>query len=352
MVGYENNFSTYQVYKLEEKRIVRVRNINFEEDTFPGLKDSSKILQQDIFDKNNHQALLQTSDNLVPNPIPTHSSPATDNAVSSAIPRAPNNISSQISTDNILSVNRRGNSIIVYLTENIENDTPKTYVQAINSPNSSFWKKAIQKEVSNMYDHDVWAIVKKSGDQSRINCTWVFKVKKDQLNVPIKYKARLCAKGFQQTKGTDYGETFAPTGKIVSLRMLIVFALKNNLKFHQIDIKSAFLNSPLQEELYLNPPQGVDVPKDHVLKLKKAMYGLKQAPHAWHRTLSEWLYQVGFRQCDAEPCVFWRKGTFLYLHVDDLAIFSKNHEVFKDKVQKSFFLTFYLILTFFSFQIF
>lgn len=118
--------------------------------------------------------------------------------------------------------------------------------------------------------------------------------------------------------------------------MLIAFSLSNNLLFHQIDIKSAFLNAPLAEELYLNPPPGVSTPKNHVLKLNKAIYGLRQAPFSWHKTLSEWLFQIGFRRCDAEPCVFWRKGTFLYLHVDDLAIFSKDPESFKEEVKVRF----------------
>ncbi|PLW34182.1 hypothetical protein PCASD_13301 [Puccinia coronata f. sp. avenae] len=217
-----------------------------------GIMIGSDSSCQDIFDVATHLRPPEDSVKAVPNPLTTLPLPSRSSDHLN-IPKAPNDISSQISTDNILSVNRRGNSIIVYLTENVKSNTLKTYLQAINSPNSTFWKKAIQKEVSNMYNHDVWAIVKKSGEQNRINCTWVFKVKKDQLNVPIEYKACLCAKGFQQTKGTNYAKTFAPTGKMVSLRMLIVFALKNDLKFHQINIKSAFLNAPLQEELYFNP---------------------------------------------------------------------------------------------------
>lgn len=176
-----------------------------------------------------------------------------------------------------------------------------------------------------MYDHDVWVIVRKARDQNHLNCTWVFKIK-NQLNVPIEYKARICVRGFQQFKGTDYQITYAPTGRLVSLCMLIIFALNQNLKFHQIDIKSAFLNALLKEEIYLNPPLGVKVPESQVLKFKKAMYGLKQAPNAWHKTLLEWLFQIGFCRCEAETCVFWQKGTFLYLHVDDLAIFSKDPE--------------------------
>jgi hypothetical protein len=143
-----------------------------------------------------------------------------------------------------------------------------------------------------MNEHEVWFIVEKKEDQKRINCTWVFRVKRDQLNIPIEYKARLCAKGFQQVEGKDYFDTYAPTGKMVLLRMLIVLSLKRGLSFHQIDIKSAFLNAPLQEDLYLNPPPGVPVPDNHVLKLKKAMYGLKKAPNAWHWTLTQWLFKV------------------------------------------------------------
>ena len=166
--------------------MVRGQNVSFKEETLPGLKDAGDVSSHtDIFNVSNHRPTSNNTPKPVPSPIPSSVSHTTKNAVTSKPSKAPNDISSQISTDNILSVDRRGNSIIVYLTKNVECDTPKTYLQAFNSPNSSFWKKAIQKEVSNMYDHNLWAIVKKSGEQSRINCTWVFKVKKDQLNVPI-----------------------------------------------------------------------------------------------------------------------------------------------------------------------
>lgn len=117
--------------------------------------------------------------------------------------------------------------------------------------------------------------------------------------------------------------------------MLIVFSLNKNLKFHQINIKSTFSNASLEEDIFLNLPQGVSFPEVHVLKIKKDIYGLKQAPLAWHKTLLEWLFQIGFCRCKAKPCVFWRKGTFLYLHVDDLAIFS-NPKDFKEEGRSRF----------------
>ncbi|PLW04645.1 hypothetical protein PCASD_26527, partial [Puccinia coronata f. sp. avenae] len=160
MVGYENDFSTYRVYKTDEQRIVQSCNIKFDEDSFPGLKDvREENPNQDIFETANHRSTSEET----PTPVsesaisPSDHPPVDANSSSSAS-KAPKNISSQISQDNILSVDRRGNSIIVYLTKNVESNTPKTYIQAINSPDSSFWKKAIQKELSNMYDHDVWAI--------------------------------------------------------------------------------------------------------------------------------------------------------------------------------------------------
>lgn len=336
LLGYENDFSTYRIYKISERRAVRARDIQFDEKTFPGLKSTPEDEALDIFNLNssNLNPIPESAAPEKPNETPTAST--IDKVVSPNQSSPPKEINSNISTDNILSVDRRGNSIMVYLTEVNDKDEPATYLEAINSPSSSFWKKAIEKEIDNMESHDVWVVVRKAEGQKMINCTWVFKIKKDQLNIPIEYKARLCAKGFQQTKGVDFSETYAPTGKLVSLRMLIAYSLSNNLLFHQIDIKSAFLNAPLAEELYLNPPPGVQTPKNHVLKLNKAIYGLRQAPFSWHKTLSEWLFQIGFRRCDAEPCVFWRKGTFLYLHVDDLAIFSKDPEKFKEEVRTRF----------------
>jgi hypothetical protein len=204
-LGYENDFSSYRIYKLDERKVVRVRNITFDEAKFPGLKDQEDADISDVFNTPpqsiavpmNSIQNLESEDAEIPS--------ASDSpAPSPSTAKAPKDISSEISTDNILNVDRRGNQVLVYLSENVECDTPTSYIQAINSEHSSFWKKAIEKEINNMYEHDVWVIVQKKSEQKRINCTWVFKVKKDQLNIPIEYKARLCAKGFQQTKGMDY----------------------------------------------------------------------------------------------------------------------------------------------------
>jgi hypothetical protein len=162
------------------------------------------------------------------------------------------------------------------------------------------------------------------------------KIKPEASNQPQEHKARLCVQGFNEVFSRDYNFTYAPTGKLTSLRLLINFALQNGLKFHQIDVKCAFLNAPIQERITLHPPPGLNIPSNKLLLLKKALYGLKQAPKAWHLTLSSWLLSVGFNQSYAEPCVFWSSNTWLYIHVDDIAIFSSEPDIFKNMIKRRF----------------
>jgi hypothetical protein len=147
------------------------------------------------------------------------------------------------------------------------------------------------------------------------------------------FKARLCAQGFSQVHGVDFSKTFAPTGRLNSLRALISYAAANGLEFHQLDVKTAFLNADLEEDVFLSIPQGINLDKKkQCLRLKKAIYGLKQAPLAWYNRLSKWLVSVGFSIAVSDPCVFyWLTGdpVWIFIHVDDLAVFSKNVAPFK-----------------------
>lgn len=164
----------------------------------------------------------------------------------------------------------------------------------------------------NMDYHTFWEEGEQPYGIKPMNCTWVFKIKQESENKPLEYIARLCAQGFTEGKGVDYTSTFAPTRRLTSLQIIISYVLNEQFLFHQIDISSAFSNAPLGESVYLKAP-GVEVKENKVLCLKKAIYGLKKAPQVWHRTLSTWLFLIGFWRCNAEPCVFWRKATFLYI---------------------------------------
>ncbi|MBW0480158.1 hypothetical protein O181_019873 [Austropuccinia psidii MF-1] len=186
----------------------------------------------------------------------------------------------------------------------------------------------------------VWEIVDLKEDYKLVGTTWVFRIKTNHQNEPVEYKARLCAQGFSQTQGSDYDKTFAPTGRLNSLRTLVAFACKNNLCFHQIDVKSAFLNASLSEVVYLAIPQGINADqRQKCLRLNKAIYGLKQAPLAWYTRLKQWLLDSGFSVSILDPCVFFKCGgipIWIYIHVDDIAIFSKDVSAFKNAIQKEF----------------
>ncbi|MBW0517036.1 hypothetical protein O181_056751 [Austropuccinia psidii MF-1] len=248
-------------------------------------------------------------------------------------PRHPTLINSDIREENILPYPRQ--PVALYT----QND-PLSYYQAVRCPTSELWTKAIKKELKMMKKLEVWEEVPIKDTMRLVGTTWVFKTKRNDQNQIIEYKARLCAQGFSQIQGSDYSKTFAPTGRLNSLRTLISFSVSKNLNFEQLDIKSAFLNAPLEEEVYLSIPQGLDSDKKQkCLKLKRAIYGLKQAPLAWYKRLLSWLISIGFKISKSDSCVFFSEGSeliWLFLHVDNIGIFGKNLTNFKKEIEKEF----------------
>jgi hypothetical protein len=152
------------------------------------------------------------------------------------------------------------------------------------------WVMAMQEEFNNFTRNDVWSLVE-CPKQNVIGTKWVFRNKQDENGVVTKNKARLVAKGYTQVEGLDFGETYAPVARLEAIRILLAFATHHNFKLHQMDVKSAFLNGPISEEVYVEQPPGFEDPQfpNHVYKLHKALYGLKQAPRAWYECLKEFL---------------------------------------------------------------
>jgi len=146
--------------------------------------------------------------------------------------------------------------------------------------------------------NDVWDIVPRTQSQQIIGTKWVFRNKLDDSGVIIKNKARLVAKGYCQEEGIDYDETYAPIAHLEAFRILLAISSLLQFKLFQMDVKSAFLNGFIKEEVYVAQPPGFtdyEFP-DHVYKLKKALYGLKQAPRSWYERLSEVLIQNRFQR--------------------------------------------------------
>jgi hypothetical protein len=145
------------------------------------------------------------------------------------------------------------------------------------------WEKAMATEHESLIKNQTWDLTALPPGKKPIGRKWVYKVKYKADGTLDKYIAQLVAKGFSQQEGIDYEETFAPTTKMSTIRLVLAMAAQFGWKVHQMDVKSAFLNGDLQEEVYMYQQQGFQVlGKEHlVCRLKKALYGLKQAPRAW-----------------------------------------------------------------------
>lgn len=204
---------------------------------------------------------------------------------------------------------------------------PKNFKDA---ENDEFWILAMQEELNQFERSDVWELVPRPSTQSVIGTKWVFRNKRDEHGVIVRNKARLVAQGYNQEEGIDYEETFAPVARLESIRMLLAFASHKEFILYQMDVKSAFLNGYIVEEVYVEQPPGFQDHKypDYVFKLKKALYGLKQAPRAWYDRLSKFLLQNGFSIGKVDTTLFTKtKGVDLIIvqiYVDDIIFGSTN----------------------------
>lgn len=205
---------------------------------------------------------------------------------------------------------------------------PKSYKDAIRGPNRSQWKAAIEAELQAHETNHTWIVCTRPEQGTTLTARWVFKLKRTGTGAIERFKARLVARGFEQRAGIDFKETFAPVASIESVKTLLSIAASERLKWVQFDITTAFLNGDIEEEVFMEPPEGVELESNQCLKLKKALYGLKQAPRAWSSKFNEALISIGFTPTVSDPCVFSNadKSVFIVTYVDDGMIFGKNQE--------------------------
>jgi hypothetical protein len=187
----------------------------------------------------------------------------------------------------------------------------------------------MQEELNNFTRNKVWHLVP-CPNQNFVGTKWVFRNKQDEHGVVTRNKARLVAKGYSQVEGLDFGETYAPVARLESIRILLVYATHHGFKLYQMDVKNAFLNGPIKEEVYVEQPPGFEDGEypNHVYKLSKALYGLKQAPRAWYECLRDFLITNGFKVGKVDPTLFTKtiaKDLFLcQIYVDDIIFGSTN----------------------------
>ncbi|KAJ9550150.1 hypothetical protein OSB04_014195 [Centaurea solstitialis] len=218
----------------------------------------------------------------------------------------------------------------------LANFEPLKVADALADPD---WFMAMQDEINQFVRLKVWRLVPRPEGKSIIDTKWIFKNKKDEDNIVVRNKARLVAKGYRQQEGIDYNETFAPVARIEAIRMFLAYAAHKDFTVYQMDVKTAFLNGVLKEEVYVSQPEGFvdqDHP-DHVYILDKALYGLKQAPRAWYDSLSQFLVESGYSKGKIDNTLFIkREGEHIMLvqiYVDDI-IFGSTCPNFCEKFSK------------------
>lgn len=223
-----------------------------------------------------------------------------------------------------------------------EMEEPSSYREAAGQP---AWENAMAQELQAIEKNSTWALTALPAGHKPIGLKWVYKLKKNTAGEVIKHKARLVAKGYVQRQGVDFEEVFAPVARLDTVRVILAIAANRRWEVHHLDVKSAFLNGDLEEEVYVAQPEGfVKRGEEHlVLRLSKALYGLRQAPRAWNTRLDKCLKELGFARCTQEQAVYTRgkgqAGVIVGVYVDDLIVTGENPQeiaMFKQQMMGEF----------------
>jgi hypothetical protein len=209
---------------------------------------------------------------------------------------------------------------------------PENYEQAMSSADAEQWKEAMNAEINTLVENDTWEIVPLPLDRTETKGKWVYTMKQAKQEGKVTYKARYVAKGYSQVEGIDYEETFSPTTRFTTVRILMQKAANESLHLHQMDVKGAYLNAPIDKEVYVQQPQGYESTDESgtrfTCRLKKSLYGLKQSGRNWHIMLTKYLISKNYTASNNDPCEYsltTKEGQIIIIFwVDDIILASSN----------------------------
>ena len=208
---------------------------------------------------------------------------------------------------------------------------PQCFQEAMKDPYRNKWLQAMQEEMNSLHENHTFELVPLPKHKRALKNKWVYRLKTEEGNSLPRYKARLVVKGFSQKKGIDFDEIFSPVVKMSSIRVVLALAASMDLEVEQLDVKTAFLHGDLEEEIYMEQPEGFhEKGKEQlVCLLKKSLYGLKQAPRQWYRKFESFMVDHGFKKTLSDHCVFVKRYAsddfiILLLYVDDMLIVGRD----------------------------
>ena len=347
-VGYPDNSKGYKLYNPESKQMVRSRDIIFLEDNFnhklhDDVDKEMKLMANQDQMKTEYEPVRLDYDNTVA--IDEQMSNLENNAqeVDHARPQR-----KRVKPDRLGAITGEWWNFTASVDNSNEME-PTDINEAMNGNNSKEWKDAMCSEFESLTKNHRWDIVDKPNDKNIVGCKWVYKVKHDDKGNISRYKARLVAQGYTQKEGIDYGEVFAPFVKYNSIRSLLAIANELDLDVHQMDVTFAFLQGDLEEEIYMQQPEGF-IDKDHpnkVCRLRKSIYGLKQSARCWNLAINTFLKNTGYVQSNTDSCIYAKSFDkdgkkhliFIAIYVDDVILASNDGSTLnkeKAKLSKHF----------------
>lgn len=324
LVGYDNQ--NYKMYDPETNKITISRNVCFDEYNIPLIRKN--ITKIDIDEEESCEPCTSSSPSRQMDSDLYTSDESPKSCRSNDESYQPSQLldSDEEETHRITLRPRRPRKEVNLTEFNV----PTTYQEAVIGQDSQKWKDAIFEELQSHSENKTWDMVKRP-EKKTITSKWVFSIKRKSDGQVERYKARLCARGFTQVKDIDYKETFSPTVRYDSIRILLSIAAREKFEIQQFDVKTAFLYGELDEDIYMEVPEGVQAASGYVCKLNKSLYGLKQASRCWNKKFTSFLLTYGFKPCYSDNCIF--VGQFnnykvvLLLYVDDALLFSKCKHV-------------------------
>jgi transposase InsO family protein len=208
---------------------------------------------------------------------------------------------------------------------------PSNFADAVKRNDSEEWRNAMESEMKSLKNLKVWTACDLPKGRKALPCKWVLRTKRNPDGSIDRYKARLVVKGFKQRKGIDYDQTFSPVARLATVRALLSVSAQENMYLVQFDVATAFLNGKLEEEIYMQQPEGFHDGTSKVWKLNRSLYGLKQAPRCWNSCFEAILLEMGFKQCEADCCLYTKEiddnKLLITLYVDDGLVAATTEEL-------------------------
>lgn len=372
MLGYGQSHGTYRLWDIESDRFISGRHVIFEEKSILNrakvieISDSEAVTDTHAFDDDTNDTLNTTEEHFTDaeDDLSEHDSNGDDvdantkefhdierNDIGNNIIHSANrdrtgnhnenvhDVKGDIGNNNVRRSKRVRQPVVRYgdweydahyafSAEEYVQDDPDSIRDAQRRSTWLEWKKAIDSEYESLIKNNTWTLCSLPAGRTPISCKWVFKLKYKSTGEIDKYKARLVARGFTQRKGFDYNETYSPTAKLTTFRVLLAVAVHFNYHVHQMDVKCAFLNGELNEEIYMNQPEGFHNGTSKVCKLNRSLYGLKQASRMWNERFHRFMEKIKFKRCQSDHCLYIRASTdvtcYVLLYVDDLIIMCRD----------------------------